>query len=530
MRKLPIGIQSFEDLRNNGYLYIDKTGYIRKLVESGKVYFLSRPRRFGKSLLLSTMEAYFEGQKELFKGLEIEKYEDSKLEDERWIHYPVLFISMSGGAYKTQTGLSEKLSYSLHQFEDRYGISHQTSFNLPTEFQYCIEEAYRITGKQVVILVDEYDKPLLENMLDNKQQENENRDIFKSFFSVLKDEDKFLKFVFITGVTKFSKVSIFSDLNQLNDISFDPEYAGICGITEDELTADFSEEIDSLAEQNGLSRNECISELRKNYDGYHFSRSPISVYNPFSMLNAFSKHDFGRYWFETGTPTFLYKKLEQSGRPVQDFSIGVKATEARMSDYRAENVDLIPLYYQSGYLTITGFDKRFREYTLAFPNDEVKYGYLESLIPLTNPSYPVPDSGFNAGRMTKYLENDDSEAFMKMLQSLLASIPYYEGKAPENEQAWRNIVYAVFTVLGQYVRAEVHSSNGRSDCIIENDKYVYIFEFKQDKTADEALSQIEEKGYELPYLASKKIIKIGANFSSKIGTIDEWKINQMETP
>ena len=525
MAKLPIGIQSFEKLRKDDYLYVDKTMYILNLVQDGTVYFLSRPRRFGKSLLLSTMEAYFEGQKELFKGLEIERYEDSKPEDEQWIHYPVLSISMSGGAYKTATGLSEKLSYSLNQFEDRYGISHDSSLNLPTEFQYCIEEAYRITGKQVVVLVDEYDKPLLENMLGNKQQENENRDAFKSFFSVLKDEDKFLKFVFITGVTKFSKVSIFSDLNQLNDISFDPAYAGICGITEEELSSFFSEEIDSLAEQNDLSHNECILELRKNYDGYHFSRSQISVYNPFSLLNSFSRHDFGRYWFETGTPTFLYKKLEKSGRPVQDFSVGVKANEARISDYRAENDDLIPLYYQSGYLTIVDYDKRFREYTLAFPNDEVKYGYLESLIPLTSPSYPVPDSGFNAGQMTDYLESANVDGFMKMLQSLLASIPYYEGKAPENEQAWRNIVYAVFTVLGQYVHAEVHSANGRSDCVVETDKYVYIFEFKQDKTAQEALQQIYDKGYCLPIAPNaKKIIKVGANFSTELKTLDKWEI------
>ncbi len=370
-----------------------------------------------------------------------------------------------------------------------------------------------------------YDKPLLDNLSGNVAQEEQNRNMMKGFFGALKDADPYLRFVFITGITKFSKVSIFSDLNQLKDISLLPRYAAICGITERELLENFNDEIVSLAASQGHSREEALSLLAKMYDGYHFSRSELGVYNPFSLLNAFSDEYLGRYWFETGTPTFLYKKLIESKRSVQEFSNGVTATEARLGNYIADESDLVPLYYQAGYLTITGYDPQFKTYTLSYPNDEVKYGYLESLIPMANASYQTPDATFSAARMVGYLRDNDVESFMQMLQALLASIPYYEGKAPANEQQWRNILYAIFTVLGQYVRAEVHSSKGRSDCIVENEKYVYIFEFKEDKTAEDALAQIDANGYAIPYVASgKRIVKIGADFSTKMQTLDRWVV------
>lgn len=525
MSKLSIGVQSFEDLRRNGYLYVDKTMYISQLVESGKVYFLSRPRRFGKSLLISTLEAYFRGQKELFEGLAIADDEAKKPEDQQWIEYPVLKFGLSGGEYQSASGLEKRLEYFLNSFEKTYGIEHLEKLDLPTQLQHCLEEAYRITGRQTVVLVDEYDKPLLENLEVNTLQEEKNRTLFKGFFSVLKDEDQYLKFALFTGVTKFSKISIFSDLNQLEDISLSLDYSGLCGITEKEMKDHLTEDICRMADANRLSPDECLLALRDMYDGYHFSAGGTVVYNPFSLFCALKQRRFESFWFGTGTPTFLVRKLRQSGIPVQNLSNGVQATEDQMNDYRADAADVVPLFYQSGYLTITGYDPKFREYTLSFPNSEVKYGYLNSLIPMVSPKYMAETGSFSASRMIRYLHDDDLQPLMAMLQALLASIPYHEGKAPADEQQWRNVIYAIFTVLGQYVRAEVHSAGGRSDCIVENDSNIYVFEFKQDKSAEEALQQIEDKGYAFPYAASgKKIVKIGANFSTEKKTLDDWKV------
>lgn len=529
MSKLPVGIQSFEDIRKNDYLYVDKTMYIQDLVDSGKAYFLNRPRRFGKSLFLSTLEAYFLGQKELFRGLTICQYEEQKPESEQWIKYPVMTFSLSGGDYKCPEGLEDILDRCLKRCERRYLREGESApgRTLPVRFANLIEMVQEKCSKPVVVLVDEYDKPLLENLSVNTEMEERNRSLLKSFFSVLKDEDLYLKFAFFTGVTKFSKVSIFSDLNQLKDISLLPRYSAICGITETELKDNFSEEIENLAHSLNLDRDRTLAELAKMYDGYHFSAGGEGVYNPFSLLNAFFDGDLGRYWFESGTPSFLISRLASSGMPLQELSGDIIAPESRLSNFRADDEDLVPLYYQSGYLTIKGYDRTFRTYKLGYPNEEVKYGYLESLIPVAGADYSagVPDNRFSVQRMVEYLRADQTESFMAMLQALLAGIPYHEGKAPSDEQQWRNIIYAIFTVLGQYVRCEVHSSRGRSDCIVENGQYVYIFEFKQDKTAKEALQQIEENGYAVPYAASgKKIVKIGANFSSEKKTLNEWKV------
>ena len=449
MGKLPIGVQSFEKIINDGFVYADKTEYIQKLLNGGKVYYLSRPRRFGKSLFLSTLKAYFEGRKELFSGLKIYDFEEKS--PLSWEKYPIIYISFAKGDFKKETGLSDAISYSL--------------------------------------------------------------------------EEK--KFVFITGVTKFSKVSLFSDLNQLEDISLSEEYAGICGITEEELENTFASEIEALAKKNDISVEECIEELKKNYDGYHFSAGGIGVYNPFSLLNCFSNKDFERYLFATGTPTFLINAIMKSGRPIEDMSEGISATKDRMENFRADQSDFVPLFYQSGYISIVGYDKKFRTYKLAFPNNEVEYGFLEVIIPLASPKYEAPDDAFSSEKMTGYLENCDVDSFMTMIKALLASLPYYEGEAPSNEQQWRNVVYAIFKILGQYMHAEVHSARGRSDCIVETGSFVYIFEFKQDKTSGEALSQIDEKGYGIPFISSgKKIVKIGANFSTELRTLDDWKVEK----
>lgn len=527
MRKLPIGIQSFEDLRENDYLYIDKSAYIWELVQNGKTYFLSRPRRFGKSLLISTMEAYFRGKHTLFQGLAMEKLEADKPESEQWVEYPVLTFSLSGGTYQSEDGLAQRLSFALERFEHQFGIERAPGRDLPTEFQQAIEGAYAVTGRQVVVLVDEYDKPLLEDVPEHTEQGERNRALFKGFFSILKDEDRYLRFVFITGVTKFNKVSIFSDLNQLKDISLLPKYAAICGITEDELQEKLDDRVLQLAGTQKMKKSDAYLKLMRMYDGYHFSKKGDGVYNPYSLFNALSDGEFGRYWFETGTPQFLYKALKQSGRPVSDFSDGIRATEMRISDYRADNQDLVPLYYQAGYLTIKGYDESFGTYTLAFPNEEVKYGFLESLIPMASPRYKVENARFDAGSMISYLRDKRLDAFMCMLQALLASIPYHEGRAPQDEQQWRNIIYAVFTVLGQYVHAEVHSAEGRADCVLENKQYVYIFEFKEDKSAEDALKQIDDMGYARPYRdGSRQVVKVGVNFSSGMKTLDAWKVEE----
>ncbi|MDD6351197.1 MAG: AAA family ATPase [Lachnospiraceae bacterium] len=379
-RILPVGKQNFKEIRQNGYVYVDKTRYAWELARTGLSYFLSRPRRFGKSLFITTLESYFSGEKDLFKGLYIEEKENAR-GDDAWTEYPVISFYLSGGDYNSPVGLADTLNNVLESCANKYHLDWNSisAVTLPVRFRNLIEQLYEKTGRKVVVLVDEYDKPLLSTMISNPEQEEKNRELYKGFFSVLKDMDGYLKFVFFTGVTKFTKVSIFSDLNQLIDISMDDEYSGICGITEDEMVSAFKPEIEKLSEAQNITREECIANLQKMYDGYHFSKYGVGVYNPFSLLNAFTKCDFGSYWFESGTPDILVKKLRQSKMPVYQLTDGVTAKESVLKDYRVDDPDPVPLFYQSGYLTICGYDSRFKNYTLRFPNDEVKYGFLDSL-------------------------------------------------------------------------------------------------------------------------------------------------------
>lgn len=521
-RKLPIGIQSFEDIRTQQYIYVDKTWYIWNLAENGKVYFLSRPRRFGKSLLISTMEAYFQGKQELFSGLAIEALEQQK-GTKAWQVYPVIRFSLSGGDYNSSEGLQKTLSVILAQYEIKYGVD-AADYDLPNRFRLLIETAFEKSGQKVVVLVDEYDKPLLETMTVNELQEDRNRSLYKSFFSVLKDEDQYLKFAFFTGVTKFSKVSVFSDLNQLNDISMVDEADKICGISEEELRYNFAPEIKAMAEKWNIPEEKCLIKLAQMYDGYHFSAGAEGVYNPFSLLNALQKRDFGSYWFESGTPTFLIKKLRESDFTPEEFNDGVEISEMALLDYRNDNPNPIPLFYQSGYLTIRNFDRDFRIYDLTFPNDEVKYGFLNSLAPYV---LGVKDTErpLSVRNMILDLQDGKADDFLKQLVSLFAAIPYVEGKVPSYEQEWRNEIFLIFMLMGQHVSCEVHSATGRADCVVKTQKYIYIFEFKLDKTADEALQQIEQKNYALPYREDlRKIIKIGVNFSTQKRNIESWEI------
>ena len=517
MKKLPIGIQDFESIRKEDYLYVDKTQYIYDLFHGGKPYFLSRPRRFGKSLLLSTMKAYFEGKKELFSKLKIEKLEEKN--QDAWQAYPVFYIDFNKKNFKADSALEEVLDEHLSIWERTYG-DEQKGAPLDERFRYLIEKAYETTGRQVVILVDEYDKPLLEGA--DAEMIEHNKAVFKGFFSTLKSYDGYIKFVFITGVTKFSKVSIFSDLNHLNDISLDREYSGICGISQNELTSYFGQEIDELAQAEGIGAEECLEQLRKMYDGYHFSHNSDGVYNPFSLLNAFSKKELRMYWFSTGTPTFLIDKLKESNFDAKQFSgDDFYEYETSLTDYRIESRNPVPLFYQTGYLTIKGFDKEFRSYALGYPNEEVKYGFLNSLAPYylcaENETNPLDLRSF-----IKDIRYGNTDGLRDRFTALFARLPYPTDEKIV-EQNFQNVIYIVFMLLGQFVHTELHYSKGRADCVVETDGYVYIFEFKRDKSAEEALAQIEDMGYAKAYAAdTRKVIKIGANFNSKERTLDGW--------
>lgn len=376
-RKLPIGIQGFEKLRTENFLYVDKTDYIYQLVHNNVPYFLSRPRRFGKSLLLSALKAYWEGKKELFSGLKIEKLEADN--ERAWQTYPVFFFDFNGEDYSNVT-IEEVLSQHLSEWENVYGNRYQGQ-TLGYRFQKLLEMAYQKTGLRCVVLVDEYDKPLLD-LIDDEEKRNHTKKVFKGFFSRLKKADEYIQFIFITGVTKFHKVSIFSDLNQLRDISVNEDFSGLCGITEEEIRKNFLPEIEQLSKKQEITEDICFSKLREEYDGYHFHPKSCGIYNPYSLFNAFADKEFGSYWFETGTPSFLSGKLKEVNFDIRKFTDGsIYASEGMLKDYTGEGSDPVPLLYQTGYLTIAGYDPSARIFSLSFPNREVKYGFLESLIP-----------------------------------------------------------------------------------------------------------------------------------------------------
>ena len=517
-RKLPIGIQSFRSLREGGYVYADKTALIYRLVHSGKQFFLSRPRRFGKSLLLSTLRAYWEGKKPLFEGLAINELESENTE--AWKQYPVFYFDLNRGSFLEKNSLELILDAHLAEWEKQYGCEelHTTS---AIRFQNILKRAFQQTGLHCVVLVDEYDKPLLETM-DNPDLQAYNKAVFKGFFSTLKSFDDYIQFVFITGVTKFSKVSVFSDLNQLKDISLNNKFAGICGITELEMVQNFTPEISCMAKSCGYSFDECVSELRKTYDGYHFHPNGPAVYNPFSLLNALYDQDFRYYWFETGTPSFLVRKIKSLQFDIRKFSDqSLYADEQTLLDYRGDNPDPIPLLYQTGYLTIIGYEQLSREYVLGFPNEEVKFGFLNSLLPEYVENYG-PGSGKDISTLRRFAERGDLDGIREVFTALFASIPYTDSRVGF-EHDFQTVIYLVFTLLGQFVHCEVFSAHGRADCIVETGQFIYIFEFKRDGTAEEALRQIEEKGYSRPYASDpRKCYKIGVTFDSVQRTLSDW--------
>lgn len=413
------------------------------------------------------------------------------------------------------------LDWHLKQWEALYGGD--GNCKLEARFQNLLEKAFQKTGRRVVVLVDEYDKPLLE-IMDKENVTEHNKAVYNGFFGTLKTCDEYLQFVFITGVTKFSKVSIFSDLNQLEDISMDQDYAGICGITEVEMKENFAAEIDCMAEDNEISTEECLYRLKKAYDGYHFAvGAKTGIYNPYSLLNALKKRSFDSYWFATGTPTFLVKRVGKSALELKKFSDGrLYSTKKALSDYRVDNPDILPLLYQTGYLSMAGYDATRQRVTLSFPNEEVKYGFLDSLLPVYAPE-ALEGNGKDIFTLDDCLENGDAEGVKDILTALFASIPYTSASAPF-EHYFQSVLYLIFTLLGKFIVCELHSSKGRADAIVETSEYVYIFEFKVDKSADEALEQIREKGYALPYKADKrKVLAIGVNFVSENRNLQGWK-------
>jgi hypothetical protein len=519
-RKLPIGIQDFESLRKGGYLYVDKTAYIYRLAQEGKPYFLGRPRRFGKSLLLSTMKAYFLGKKELFEGLAIAESDKGE-----WPVHPVLHLDLNGKDYQTADDLRSILAMHLDRWEEEYGCNTQLK-DEELRFAAVIERAYRKTGQKVVVLIDEYDKPLLATMEESKASVNEDmRSLLKGFYGCLKTADPYLRLAFLTGVTKFSKISVFSDLNQLIDISLDNNYSSICGITETELRENFKPELLSLAEATGQSRDETLAEVKKRYDGYHFSAEGDDVYNPFSLLNTLAKKRFADYWYQTGTPTFLVKMVKQGRLEARMLESDIDIDAGSIDDYRTDNPDPIPILYQSGYLTIKHYDSRFDSYTLGYPNEEVKYGFMRNLMPAYLPAFESNRSDFSIVAFSKDLFNGRTENFMQRLQSFFSNIPYELNNKTERD--FQTVFYLLFSLIGAFIKVEESSAAGRSDAVVVLSDTVYVFEFKLtgNGTAEDALKQIDEKGYATPYLSSgKKIIKIGAEFSAETRTLSRWLI------
>lgn len=513
--KYPIGIQNFEKIRKDGFVYVDKTALIYQIVSEGSYYFLSRPRRFGKSLLLSTFEAYFQGKKELFEGLAISKLEKN------WNAFPILHLDLNTEKYDSVTALENKLNLALSEWEGLYG-NNPNERSLSTRFEGVIRRAAEHTGKQAVILVDEYDKPMLQ-AIGNNELQKEYRSTLKAFYGALKSCDKYIRFAFLTGVTKFGKVSVFSDLNNLTDLSFDEDYTSLCGITENELHEYFADSIKLLANKNNMDVTQTYERLKEYYDGYHFSYDTPGIYNPFSILNTLKKGRYSDYWFETGTPTFLVHQLQKTGYRLDEM------TEEKLSADTLNSIDImdtnpLPLLYQSGYLTIKDYDERYKTYTLCFPNSEVREGFVKYLVPYYTPKNEN-NTSFSIDKFVKEIEKGDPESFMHRLDAFFANGDY--ALMGNKELYFHNAIYVFFSLMGLYVDVERHTTDGRMDILMQTSDYIYILELKIDQSADVALQQIEEKEYARPFVAdTRKLFKIGINFSTEKRRIDDWKVKE----
>lgn len=511
--KYPIGVQAFDKLRTEGFVYVDKTALVHKMAQEGNYYFLSRPRRFGKSLLISTLKAYFEGKRELFQGLAMEQLE------QEWRVHPVLRLDLNTEKYDSLDSVDKKLDREFKAWENLYGAD-PAETTLPMRFEGIIQRAYEKTGERVVILVDEYDKPLLQ-AISNKSLQDEYRATLKSVYGALKSMDGCIRFALLTGVTKFSKVSVFSDLNNLNDISMDHRYTEICGISEKELHHYFNEDIQKMADKDGVTYEDMSERLRQNYDGYHFAPNTGGMYNPFSILNVLAKQQFGSYWFETGTPTYLVELLKKNDYALEEMDNTIVGFET-LSGIDATDTDAIPVIFQSGYLTIKDFNPRFQSYTLGYPNKEVEMGFTKFLLPHYTASHGVR-SAFEIQNFVREVESGDIDGFFTRLRSFFSDTTYEVIRLQELH--YSNVLYIVFKLLGFYTQVEYHTSNGRIDLVLQTPDYIYVMEFKLNGTAEDALQQINDKGYALPFASdARALYKIGVNFSPETRNIERWVV------
>lgn len=515
-KRYPIGIQTFSNIIEGKWQYIDKTRYVYDIAHKYKFVFLSRPRRFGKSLLATTFHSFFAGEKQLFEGLEAGRLEKD------WVKHPVLHFDMSTAKHADSARLLRELDYKLICYEEIYGEG-KGEKDCNTRLQGLIRRAKAQTGQNVVIIIDEYDAPLLD-VLEDKETLEANRQVMRNFYSPLKACDADLRFVFITGITKFSQLSIFSELNNLQNISMKPEYAGICGITEEELLTQFSDNIDDMARKLEVDREVVIAKLKQRYDGYHFSHKSPDVYNPFSLINSLDAGDYDDYWFASGTPTYLIKKMREFGVKPQEIS----EMSADKSDFDAPTEDMksiTPLLYQSGYITIKGYDPDLDSYTLGIPNTEVRKGLMRSLI-----SYVASDREKTpASRLLietqRAFNNDDIDKVMELLQTFFSSIPKTDNIAKDYEGHYQSLLFVIFSMFCQYVDVEVRTPKGRADVVMNAKNAVYIIELKLDKTADFAIDQINLRNYgERFIITGKPIIKVGVNFDTEAGNLKNWKI------
>lgn len=492
---------------------MDKTAAIYWLAETGSYYFLSRPRRFGKSLLLSTMKAYFEGKKELFEGLAIAGLEKD------WGEYPVLHLDLNARNYTDVSALHAELNKYLIQWEEKYGLD-QRDHAVEERFYFVIKKACEITGRKVVILVDEYDKPMLE-AIGNPELQEDYRSTLKAFYGNLKSCDEYIKFAFLTGVTKFGKVSVFSDLNHLTDISLDSRYVDICGISEAELRTNFDEGVAELASANNMTKDECYARLKRDFDGYHFQPDTVGIYNPFSLLSTLASGQFKDYWFETGTPTFLVHQLLKTNFLLEDMT-REELTADTLNSIEIMDENPLPLLFQSGYLTIESYDPEFGTYTLGFPNREVEEGFTKFLYPFYVPK-TLNKSNFSVVQFVRDVRAGNAKGFMTRLAAMFADGNYQI--IGDEEIYFQNTLYTFFKMLGLYVEVERHTSDGRMDILMQTREYIYVMELKVNKTAEEALQQIEDKGYAKPFdTDERKLFKIGINFNTEKRLIDDWKV------
>ena len=544
--RYPIGIQTFRNIIEGGYLYIDKTGFVHDLAENYKYVFLSRPRRFGKSLLSSTIHSYFAGEAELFNGLKAGELKKD------WTRHPVFHFDMSTAKHCDEEQLTSELNLKLVRYEDLYGKG-ENEEKINQRFEGLVHRAVEQTGEKAVIIIDEYDAPLLD-VVNDQERLTPMRQIMRNFYSPIKSLDPYLRFVFITGITKFAQLSIFSELNNLKNISMMPRYSAVCGISQEELVTQMNIPVQDMADELGISFDAALEKLKSNYDGYHFCAKSEDIYNPFSLLNSLSDKMFGSYWFDTATPTFLIERMREN--PIPENLLD-RMNEIARSDFDVSpefSDSILPLLYQTGYLTIKGYSTEDESYTLGYPNREVREGFLKGLLN----SYRGSE-GMSASFVLQFnraLKNNDIDGALERMRSFLAGIPYdLENKS---EKQFQTIIYLIFSLLGYYTQAEVKSAVGRTDAVCRTKDRVYVFEFKVDGSAEEALRQIDEKGYLIPYrfegterceatsaaeaveatrrdasagsasgigsASGKRLVKVGVNISTQTRTIESWKI------